>query len=210
MKDFGSNLKSLRKAKGLNQNELAAKLGTSKTNISNYETGYSNPPASTLKKIADFFDVTMDELFGKTIVAAPILNDPGLVVDRTPPHSVPVYASFSSSCSEKPLFQFTFSADFLGEGNFLAVKVNNHAMSHAGLADGSFAIVKRQNTVHNGELALVSVDDEAAFFCRFYQIGEFISLTFESGISAQPLMVDPQKQSINVVGKVVKVIHSVV
>lgn len=209
MKNFGINLKRLRKAKGLNQDELAAELGTRKSNISNYETGYSNPPASTLKKIADFFDVTMDELCSKALVVPPSLNEPGLVAVNAPLHSVPVYTVFSALGNTKPLYSLSLPIDFLGEGNFFAVKVNDQTMSLAGLSDGSVAIVKKQNTVQNGELALVTINDETAFFCRFYQIGDFLSLTFESSISTQPMMIDPKKQSVNILGKAIKVIHSV-
>lgn len=62
---FKDRLISLRKSKKLTQAEMANIIGVHRATYSNYETGLRNPDYETLKKIADFFDVTTDYLLGR-------------------------------------------------------------------------------------------------------------------------------------------------
>ena len=63
---FSTRLSSLRKGKKLTQYSLAENLGFSRGQISNYEQGSREPDQDTLLKIADFFDVSVDYLLGRT------------------------------------------------------------------------------------------------------------------------------------------------
>ncbi len=63
---FGNNLRYLRKTKQMTQMELAKALGLSFSAISMYERGEREPSFEVLELIADFFNVTMDFLHGKT------------------------------------------------------------------------------------------------------------------------------------------------
>ena len=64
---FIENLKSLRKAEGYNQQQLAEKLNISIKTVSHWETGYSQPSIEQLIQLADIFDITLDELTGRKI-----------------------------------------------------------------------------------------------------------------------------------------------
>ena len=59
---IAENIKFYRKQLGLTQGQLAEKLQGKKSLISNYENGYSTPDIYTLCKLAEIFDVTLDEL----------------------------------------------------------------------------------------------------------------------------------------------------
>lgn len=60
--NIAENIKFYRKQLNMTQEELAVKLNGRKSLISNYETGYSTPDIYTLCKLAEIFDVTLDEL----------------------------------------------------------------------------------------------------------------------------------------------------
>ena len=60
--EFNEKLQELRKQKGLTQEELAEKLYVSRTAISKWESGRGYPNIESLKAIAKFFSVTVDEL----------------------------------------------------------------------------------------------------------------------------------------------------
>ena len=62
---FAENLKTLRKEKGLDQQELAQKLSVSSKTISHWETSYTEPSLAQLTLIADFFDVSLDDLLDR-------------------------------------------------------------------------------------------------------------------------------------------------
>ena len=60
--EFNEKLQELRKQKGLTQEELAESLYVSRTAISKWESGRGYPNIESLKAIAKFFGVTVDEL----------------------------------------------------------------------------------------------------------------------------------------------------
>lgn len=60
--DFYEKLQTLRKNRGLTQEELAQALFVSRTAISKWESGRGYPNIDSLKAIASFFSVTIDEL----------------------------------------------------------------------------------------------------------------------------------------------------
>jgi len=57
-------LKQLRKAHGMTQEELGAKIGLSKAVVSKYETGIGYPSFDVLVRIAQYLGVTTDYLLG--------------------------------------------------------------------------------------------------------------------------------------------------
>lgn len=59
-------LKDLREEAGMTQKQLAEKIGNSQRNISNWESGNSQPDLETVVRLADLFGVTTDELLGRT------------------------------------------------------------------------------------------------------------------------------------------------
>ena len=66
MADFAVRLKELRKAKKLRQVDLARDMGVAQTTIANYEQHSRFPDEETLRGIANYFDVTLDYLLGRS------------------------------------------------------------------------------------------------------------------------------------------------
>ena len=60
--EFNQKLQELRKQKGLTQEQLAESLFVSRTAISKWESGRGYPNLDSLKDIAKFFSITIDEL----------------------------------------------------------------------------------------------------------------------------------------------------
>lgn len=59
------NIRDLREDRDLRQKDLAAMLNVSQNTYSQYETGVIELTASTLIKLADFYDVSVDYLLGR-------------------------------------------------------------------------------------------------------------------------------------------------
>ena len=59
-------LRNIRKEKGISQLKLAMDLNMSQNTISRYETGEREPGINELVKLADYFDVSVDYLLGRT------------------------------------------------------------------------------------------------------------------------------------------------
>lgn len=70
--NFARNLYSLRKAKKLSQAQLAADLNYTHKAISKWENKETLPDITTFKNIAEYFDITLDQLIGKEKLVSPI------------------------------------------------------------------------------------------------------------------------------------------
>ncbi|MBQ6626174.1 MAG: helix-turn-helix transcriptional regulator [Ruminococcus sp.] len=66
--EFNEKLQELRRKKGLTQEELAQKLFVSRTAISKWESGRGYPSIDSLKEIAKFFSISIDELLSSNEV----------------------------------------------------------------------------------------------------------------------------------------------
>ena len=64
---FSENLKTIRKAKGYTQEELAMKVNVVRQTVSKWEKGLSVPDADVLSHIAEVLEVSVSELLGADI-----------------------------------------------------------------------------------------------------------------------------------------------
>ena len=63
---MNNRLKELRKSAGLTQISLQMKTGIEQALLSKFENGERIPPTETLMTLADFYDVSMDYIMGRT------------------------------------------------------------------------------------------------------------------------------------------------
>ncbi len=61
-----NRIRNLREDRDLRQIDVAKATGIDQKTLSNYETGKTNPDSYALIKLADFFDVTIDYLVGRS------------------------------------------------------------------------------------------------------------------------------------------------
>jgi len=66
MADFSTRLRELRKERALRQKDLADAFGTAQTTIANYENKARFPDEPMLGKFAEYFDVSLDFLLGRS------------------------------------------------------------------------------------------------------------------------------------------------
>jgi long-chain acyl-CoA synthetase len=65
MKNVGEQLRALREGAKLSQMKVAEYAGTNQPSINRYESGHTAPPLDILLWYAEFFDVSMDDIFGR-------------------------------------------------------------------------------------------------------------------------------------------------
>ena len=64
--NIGSTIKKYRQQKDLTQEQLAEYLNVSVSAVSQWESAKTVPDISTILSLANFFDITLDELFDRT------------------------------------------------------------------------------------------------------------------------------------------------
>lgn len=63
---ISERLQSLKRQKGVMQKDIASSIGLSIRGYQRYEKGERNPTADILIKLADYFDVSIDYLVGRS------------------------------------------------------------------------------------------------------------------------------------------------
>jgi len=66
MKEIGKRLKALRESVFITQAKMGEILGSTQSGINRYEHGQSTPPVELFIAYADYFDVSLDYIFGRT------------------------------------------------------------------------------------------------------------------------------------------------
>lgn len=79
---FPQRLRDLRNARGLSQPELAKQASIGRSSITNWEAGDSEPVASGIRRLAEFFHVTADYLLGLAAHPAALRAGDWLVDDE--------------------------------------------------------------------------------------------------------------------------------
>ncbi|MBO8172075.1 MAG: helix-turn-helix transcriptional regulator [Bacillaceae bacterium] len=72
---IGENIKFLRERENWYQRELADRLNISRSTLAKYETGERVPDLHTLIKMADIFDISLDNLVGRPYQMENILRE---------------------------------------------------------------------------------------------------------------------------------------
>jgi transcriptional regulator with XRE-family HTH domain len=66
MRVIGERLKQLREGANMSQIKIGGLNGYNQSNLARYENGKASPPLKLLLWYADYFDVSMDFIFGRT------------------------------------------------------------------------------------------------------------------------------------------------
>lgn len=123
-------------------------------------------------------------------------------------HYIPILGRISAGLplyAEEHIEGYTLT-DLNGAAEYFALRVSGDSMNAARIQDGDILIVRRQDAVENGEVAVVMVGDEDATVKRFYATGDTVTLMPQStNPENQPQIYDTAKTPIRVIGKVVKV-----
>lgn len=168
-------LKKLRENRGMTQAELGKALDISPSAIGMYEQGRRIPDISTLKKISSFFSVSVDYLIENNLQ-----ND----ANKTPPSSgkgirIPVLgrvvAGIPIEAVEEILDYEEITPELAATGEFFALKVKGHSMEPR-ILEGDVVIVRKQEDVESGDIAIVLVNGNEATVKRVKKQEDGITL----------------------------------
>lgn len=164
MAKFSERLRQLRVSKDLSQSEFGKMIKVSKSSVNMYERGEREPKFETLERIADFFNVDMDYLLGKTDIVNRVHwpSLPSSILPLPETKKIPIIGTIA--CGAPILAQehiedyadmpTNIHADF-------ALLCKGDSMINARIFDGDVVYVRQQKVVENGEIAAVLIDNEA-------------------------------------------------
>ena len=198
-----NKLKALRKEKGLTLDELAALVGTSKQTVHRYENGViSNIPPSKVEKLAEALGTTPSELMGWGL-AGEIPTYENVI-----PISVKRLPILGEIACGKPIYaeedhESYAAADTNLDADF-CLRAHGDSMVGARINDGDIVFIRSQNSVDNGEIAAVIINDEATLKRVYYypEEGKLV-LSPENPRYAPLVYIKEELDSIKILGKAV-------
>lgn len=98
------NLKYLRQKNGMSQKQLAECIGVSQQSVNKYENHAVEPDITTLKRMAEVFDTSVDFLIGHTEVERKIESVEAHDLNRREAELIALWRALSESERESLLF----------------------------------------------------------------------------------------------------------
>ena len=157
-----------------------------------------------VQAIADYFGVLKSDLTedGNSLPSGAI------PIDFSQYHRIPILGRISAGLplyADEHIESYTLT-DLNGGAEYFALRVHGDSMNALRINDGDVIIVRRQDEVEQGEIAVVLVDEEDATVKRFYSSNTTVTLMPQStNPEHKPQMYDLSKTLIRVLGKVVEV-----
>ncbi len=209
MKTIGEKIKEARIKKGLSQTELAEQLGyKSRSSINKIEVGGRDIPRSQIVKIAQILDVTPAFLMGweDDKPNAEILSAGENI------YKIPVFSSVSAgfgayACSDVIDYMHLFIANPADVPEMLCIKVTGDSM-YPKIEDGDIIVVRKQDSVDSGSIAVVLVDGEEGFVKKVIYDNEIIELVSINPEYAPKIFKGAEVLRVRVVGIVKQVIKT--
>jgi len=160
---FASRLKELRSRRNMTQGELSKALNISQSAVAMYESGRREPKLEVLEIFADFFNVDMNYITGKSNLTTKV-EPPSPTLAET--YRIPVLGSISAGvpieASEDIVGYEYLSEKYKGDGcTYFALRVQGRSMEPT-IMDGDTVIVRQQPTVESGEIAVVLINGDSA------------------------------------------------
>lgn len=221
----------LRKREGISQQELANKLGLTRSAIGMYETGRREPDLETLEAFADYYNVDMNTLTGlydaakdaiylrqfnelsveqKNRAIAYAQSLPKNVIPLPPMNQVPLVGRIACGVpilAEENIEEYVdlprhIRADF-------ALMCHGESMINIGIHSGDIVYIRHQEEVENGQVAAVMIGDEEATLKRFYHNGNVVQLIAENSAVPPMVFVGEDTAQIHVLGLAVAYTHAI-
>lgn len=216
MSALSSILKQRRKELGLTLSQIADAVGVTEATVQRWESGnIKSVRHEKITRLAEVLNTTPASLMGwepEENAAGPRLPENVIPISLENGHLIPIFGRISAGLplyAEQNIEGYTLT-DLNGGAEYFALRVKGDSMNAIRIQEGDLLIVRRQEEVENGEIAIVMVGDEDATVKRFYATNDTVTLMPQStNPENTPQMYDIKKTPVRVLGKVVKVEFSV-
>lgn len=202
---IAKNIKRYRIKAKLTQAELGSLLDKGESTISMWESGAREPKMKTLDKVATILNVSLSDLIGSPLSQQ--ITVPALEVENT----IPVYGFTAAGTPIEALEVIQGNIEIphqliaqYGIENLAALKVDGDSMNKI-VPDGAIAVVAKNQTIANGEIAVVYYDGYNATLKTVYQTTENLLLEPASyNPENKPLIINnTNKTDVSFFGKLV-------
>lgn len=205
---LSKNIRFLRKQRGWGQDDLATRLGyKSYTTIQKWESGVSDPPLKIVHALADLFQIDIHDLTNRNLELSGSKTSSIPDVPNITPvpemRKIPLLGTIA--CGE-PILATDNIDEYINipkeiPGDF-ALTCKGDSMINARIFDGDIVYIRQQDTVENGEIAAVLIDNEATLK-RVRLFDDHISLEPENPMYKPLVYWGEEMNLVRILGKAV-------
>lgn len=204
---FGDRLRELRTEKQLSQSEFAKQVHLTKSAVNMYERGEREPSFEVLEKIADYFNVDLDYLLGKTDCKNKSSLTEKFIFKIPTMKTWPLLGSTACGAPiHKEAEEETILAPSCIDADF-AFRCEGDSMIGARVLDGDVVFVKHCD-VEDGQIAVVRVEDEYTLK-RIYRGPDYLELRAENPKYA-PIIIRGDQENAEIIGKAVQFLSRII
>lgn len=200
-----NKIKELRETTGMSARKFAAEMGLKYTTYYGYEKGTREPGADFIAAFASYFGVSVDYLLG--------IEDSRLPSNLAPLPKMKKIPLVGSIACGQPILAEEHITDYIDLPGHIkadyALSCKGDSMINAGINDGDIVYIRKQETVENGQIAAVLVEDgnTEATLKRFYFSGNTVMLNAENPEYAPLVYVGEEIENVHVIGLAVAFTH---
>ena len=162
---LSERIKELRKKRGLSLEQLAEMVGTSRQTVHRYETGaITNIPHEKIEALALALETTPSSLMGwdSDSKIPSLINMTATSISSASTKKLPLLGNVACGepifASEETGYYVRANADIAAD---FCLTARGDSMINARIFDGDLLFVRKQESVDDGEIAVVLIDDEA-------------------------------------------------
>lgn len=203
--------------RNIKTSQVCKATGIPQSTFSDWKKGKSKPKIDKLQKIADFFEVSVDYLTGKSkyknfdeiALQAEVAIFDKINFDKSNIKNIPIVGTVRAGA---PILAQDNIEDYYptlrkyldNDKNYFYLKVKGDSMDLE-FKEGSLLLIEQTNCIENGEIAVVLIDGQDATVKKITQTDNMITLI---PCSTNPIhiphMYDLQKDNVKIIGKVIQ------
>ncbi|WP_277048504.1 XRE family transcriptional regulator [Solobacterium moorei] len=192
---FSDVFKKLRIKNKYTQEDIANKFDMTKTGISYWENGKSEPSLEVIEKLAELFNVSIDYLLGNSNTE----NDYGIMHNRTNVIGV-VPAGVPLEAIEDIIGEIEYPSRFEDKEVF-ALQIKGDSMNKV-LPDGSIGLFEKTDVLENGQIGAILVNGYDATVKKFYRLTDsYVLEPLSFNPDYQPIVIKDGTDPVSIVGK---------
>lgn len=203
--EFKDIFKNLRQTNGYSQVEISRKLNISRSLVSMYESGERTPTIEGLETIADFFNVDIDYLTGRSKYSTRIINMDNEKVSATIPVLGKVAAGIPINAIQEIIDTEEIPAKLASTGQFFGLQIKGNSMEPR-ICNGDVVIVRQQPDAESGDIVIATINGDEATCKRFRKYKDGIEL-IPNNPTYEPMYFskeDIQQKPVRILGKVIE------
>lgn len=178
------------RSKGVTVYQVAKATGIAASTFSDWKNGRSTPKADKLARIADYFEIGLDELLGTESGTRQGESSYRNLRARKMVPVIGVIRAGSPIVTNETLLGMEF-ADVEDVEDYFYLEVCGDSMKNCGIVSGTYVLFRKQQYAENGDIVACLVDGDSATVKRFEKKNHRIILSPENE-AYSPIVLTPE------------------